>query len=30
MIPDYYDEPFKKILEGIKEVEKLMDESWDM
>jgi len=28
--PETLDEPFKKILEGIAEIEKLMKESWSM
>lgn len=28
--PEQLDEPFKKILEGIAEVQKLMKESWSM
>jgi hypothetical protein len=28
--PEKLDEPFKKILEGIAEVQKLMDDSWSM
>lgn len=28
--PKLLDEPFKKILDGISEVEKMMDDSWEM
>jgi len=28
--PKLLDEPFKKILEGINEVSKMMDDSWSM
>ena len=28
--PDRLDEPFNKILEGIAEIQKLMNESWSM
>ena len=28
--PERLDEPFKKIMEGIKEVQQLMDDSWGM
>lgn len=28
--PEKLDEPFRKILEGIKEVQKLMDDSYEM
>ena len=28
--PERLDEPFKKILEGIAEVQKLMNDSWSM
>jgi len=30
MNPKLLDEPFKKIMEGIEEVEKMMDDSFDM
>ena len=28
--PKLLDEPFKKIMEGISEIEKMMDDSWSM
>lgn len=28
--PEKLDEPFRKIMEGIEEVQKLMKDSWDM
>jgi hypothetical protein len=28
--PKLLDEPFKKIMEGMKEVRKMMDDSWSM
>lgn len=28
--PEKLDEPFKKIMEGIDEIHKLMDDSWSM
>jgi hypothetical protein len=28
--PEKLDEPFNKIMEGIKEIQRLMDDSWEM
>lgn len=28
--PEKLDEPFRKIMEGIREINKLMDDSWSM
>lgn len=28
--PKLLDEPFKKIMEGIEEIQKMMDDSWEM